>query len=527
MEKCKNFYNIDAAYKDTRVVICHKDKEPIEFNIDILIKRKQPDVFSPNMFNLLNKYVDYKGEAFKDALYEEYRKIDDFFMDILTGNVRLEEPPYDLVDGVLNMFDFEDVKEFLRKFNLVNMDIGLKESFDSTMEINKEGTRVQTYLKEDYLELVALLTIIKSVLGPLGHLISLLQQTIPETYHTYYIYLILLRHPIAKLEPFEKLRGYVHKLVQNVESNKRELSLRLIEKNIDVETLPDIILSGALFNNILLGDETKDEKKKNLVTKFYSFVSSRLNLKNTPNSKIKLKQEFKTCPEDGEDTESVVEAYRIPTELSMGSIEEFKFACDDPITLYRWLKPEGDLNMELFNIFKHAIENIPARNIAEVNIKLAFIIAKNVIDPRIYRYVELKHVRNVMTVAATVLWENDFKLLATILASSLAETDIAKVNYNIKIKFMEYHKDLLDKKFRLYMFNRNVKTGEVTKVINQADEFLGSITDKIIGNDYICTGLPEDMLEEATGSTNRLINIPNDMKIRLLEALVRMEEIVG
>jgi phospholipase/lecithinase/hemolysin len=77
------------------------------------------------------------------------------------------------------------------------------------------------------------------------------------------------------------------------------------------------------------------------------------------------------------------------------------------------------------------------------------------------------------------------------------------------------------------MFNRNVKTGEVTKVINQADEFLGSITDKIIGNNYICTGLPEDMLEEATGSTNRLINIPNDMKIRLLEALVRMEEIVG
>jgi len=526
MEKSNvQFYTVDAKYRNTKVLITHKG-EVLEFDIEILINRRLSDVFSPNMFTLLNKYVDWKGEGFKDELFKRYKEADELLMQVLTNQINLDEPPYELFSIILDMFDFNDMVSFIKKYNVVTPPAGLKDTFDKDMEVNKEGTRVQTYLKEDYIELAALLAILKSIIGPAGQFLTITAQQLPENYREYYLLVMLLKHPITDTPPFQKLVGYIEKLVQNVESNERELHLRIIEKGIDRETLPYHVLAGALFQNLLLADETQAVEKKNVVTKLYSYASNRLNIKNNPNSNIKLKQEYKTSPDaSGEDTESVIESYRIPTELSIGSIEEFKFALSDVKRLYDWLSKEK--NYELLNLFKHAVDNIAPTNLPVVNIKIAFTIIKSVINPRVYNYVDAQHVRNVLAVASTVLWENEFPFMAVLLSSSLANDDITKVNYNTKIKLTEYHKELLEERFKLHFYNKKPHTGEITKKVNVADEMLTRLTDMILDNTYINTGLPEDMIKQATGQTSRYISIPNDMKLRLLEALVTMEEQVG
>jgi hypothetical protein len=511
------FYNVEILVKDTNVVIKHKEKELV-FNIEELVNRRIKDSIDKDMFKILNMYVDWKGEAFKDELFKRYNKsYNDIIDNMMSDSLEL---PYEITDRILDMFDYEEMKEFIKSNNLVRIPKTLLDEFNEDIEINKEGSRVQTYLKSDYLNLVVLLNILKSVVPILGMYAEVNKQTIAKEYKEYILIMFILKHPVSELEPFQKMVGYIRKLINNIKSNEEELQIRLIKKGIDEENLTYSILGGVLFEKMLLTDETKDTDSKNLITKFYSYASGRLNLKNNPTGNLKIKSKFKINPE-GDDTESIIESYRVPTDITPGFMEEFNFATSDVRRLYDWLSDKK--NYELLEVFKTAIDSIHPIYLPPINIKIAFILAKNIIDPRAYNYVDAEQIRNVLAVVGTVLWEKDYKLLAALLASSKTPEDMAIINYSSKLKVDPVYKELIDEKFKIHFYNVKPKTGEVTKRENLGDKILNDLSTEMVKNNYICK-LPEEMIEEATGNINNIIPVPNDIKLSIIDAIIDFEE---
>jgi len=510
------FYTVELLVRDSKVLIQHKGKV-LEFNIEELVNRRIKDSIDKDMFTILNMYLDWKGEAFKDELFNRYvTSYNEISNSILNEMLEL---PYELTDRILDMFDYEDMKEFIKSHNLARIPQNLMDVFNEDIEINKEGSRVQTYLKSDYLNLVAMLNVLKPAIPVLGMFAELNKQSIASEYKEYILITFILNHKLSDLEPFQKMVGYIKKLINNIKTNEEELQMRLIKKGIDEENLAYSILGGALLEKMLLADETKDTDSKNLITKFYSYASGRLNIKNNPIGNLKIKSRFKINPE-GDDTESVIESYRVPTDLTPGFMEEFRYATSNVKRLYDWLSPNK--NYDLLDTFRTAVEGIFPTLLPLINIKLAFIFIKRVIDPRAYNYIEINEIRNVLAVASTLLWEKDFKLLAAILSSSRTPDDMTIVNYNTKLKIDGVYKELINERFKINYYNKK-PDGNVTKVENLGDKILNNISTELIKNNYICK-LPVDMLEEATGNTNNIISIPNDIKPAIIDAIMEIED---
>ena len=506
------FYNAELRIKDTEVNIKYKN-EKINFNIEELINRRIKDSIDKDMFKILNMFVDWKGEKFKKELFQRYMQSHNEIVDSIMSD--FIELPYVITGRILDMFDYNEMVDFLKKHNIVRIPQSLKDEFNDDMVANKEGSRVQTYLKTDYLNLVALLTILKSTIPVLGMYAEINKQNIAKDYKEYILIMFILKHPISDIEPFQKMVGYINKLIANIKTTEEDLQLRLIKKGIDEENLAYNVLGGVLIEKMLLSDETKDTDSKNLITKFYSYASGRLNIKNNPVNDIKIKSKFKINP-DGDDTESVIESYRTPTDITPGFMEEFSYACGNLHRLYDWMSPNKNYN--LLESFKKAIDNIHPVALPLINIKIAFILIKKVIDPRAYNYVEASEIRNALTVAATLMWEKDFKHLAAILASSKAPDDLTIVGYNTKLKMDDMYKELISKKFKINLYNINPKTKIVTKSENLGETLLNNISSEMMKNNYICK-LPSGMIKKATGTNNNIISVPNDIKPTLIDAV--------
>ena len=511
------FYVVEMLVKDTKVKINHKG-QTLEFNIEEIVNRRIRDSIDVHMFKILNMFVDWKGDKFKDELFNNYlisynEIVDNIMSDII-------ELPYEITDRILNMFSYEEVFEFIRQHNLVTAPTTLMDVFNADIEINKEGSRVQTYLKEDYVNLTVLLTILKSTIPILGAYAEINKQTITKDYKEYILIMFILKHDISDIEPFQKMVGYIRKLINNIKSNEEELQMRLIKKGIDEENLAYSILGGVLLEKMLLTDETKDTDSKNLITRFYSYASGRLNIKNNPSGNLKIKSRFKINP-DGDDTESVIESYRIPTDITPGFMEELKFATSDIRRLYDWLS--GNKNYKLLDTFRTAVEAINPILLPLINIKLAFIIIKDVVDPRAFNYVESREIKNVLAVAGTILWEKDFKLLSIILSSSKAPDDLVIVNYNTKLKVDDVYKGIINENFRINFYNKKPVTNQITKQENMGDKLLNDIATEMMKNSYICK-LPESIIEEATGHINNIIAVPNDIKPTIIDAILAIED---
>ena len=172
------FYNIKERMKDVSVIVRHGDEE-LEFPINKLINRRLKSGFDPDMFKLLNVYVDYKGDGFKKELIDNYFTI---YEEILQSD-GTDTEDFKLSSKILNMFDFEEVKKVIRPY--VKIPSTLADEWNEDIEVNKEGTRVQTYLKSDYLDLVTLLVIFKSIIPIIGLYTSVHEQSIPENFRTY------------------------------------------------------------------------------------------------------------------------------------------------------------------------------------------------------------------------------------------------------------------------------------------------------------------------------------------------------
>ena len=98
------------------IIIYRQGQEDLSFDISsVITKKSQSDLGNQKQFELLNRYLDYKGEAFKEKLYLHYKEVYDMLTDFYLErdlNTSLT-PPYQEFAKIFNMFDIEDIKHFL------------------------------------------------------------------------------------------------------------------------------------------------------------------------------------------------------------------------------------------------------------------------------------------------------------------------------------------------------------------------------------------------------------------------------
>ena len=499
------------------VIVRHEDRE-LHFPVRSIINRRlREQIKEDQVFYILNQYLKYKGKDFQDKLFEAMEKAYRIIENEVFKN-DLEPLPIQAFHGILDVFELQDVIDFINKTKIVTPPSRLGDVFDENIEKNEKGTRIQTYLKSDYIELIALLTILKTLFGPIGQYTAIKAELLNKNPYKEYILLqLIITHPIAQSAPFQKVYLSIAKLVERVMSDDVKSVIRIIEKNISKSSIPDYILGKVLVERLFLNNELEDSNNKSTITKIYKYASNQLKSK-SDTSTIKLKN-YNQGGEDSE-SESNLETLRTPTSTTIGNITEFRVYASLPHKVLEDMglgdhKEEFD---KLVQIFRPEFEKfIPLQE----SIYITAWIVKHVMDPRGLFYLKLDELINLLTIAYIWLKKHEFYDLACIVVSyqkhesglTTANNFVGKIDPYLKERLKEY-----------YPYNRTV----VTSGSNKEESFIENVITKIFKN-LSAFSLRTLAEEEVVKKVNKGVYspdylLPSDIKNQLIRLLIVLAE---
>lgn len=509
-------FQLKDVLSNTKVVVNSDDGESIEFQIESLINRRlRIDLDPKYIFTVLNAYVDFKGKEFKKELFERIKQANEIIMENILQPT-LDPLPLEITHIILDLFDIDDVYNFITQSKIIKAPNVLADEFDEKIIINDEGSREQTYLKTDYLELVALLTILKATLGPIGQFAAVKASLIPDAYKEFILLNFYSTHPIYQSRPFRKLLDYINKLVDISLLNEEESSIRVIEKIISRSDLPEFVLGSVLFQRFLIHSEIKDTMEnndKNLINILYNFVKSKIKLKDMSNSTIRLKKQ--TFIDSDNESESVLESYRVPTDITVGYNQEFLFVYNN---IEHLIYGKNIQNRQLVYDIRSMLDNSGLGEIPLINIKLAAIILKNVIDVRAIDYINIEGVKNGIAVSAVWLIENGFPYLAKIITSFKVKEDIHRLNVSVRSKLNKDLKERLDELF----LQRGLKSSGNVSYQNYLKEYLDQFAVELSRMNLV-TALDSKLLENLGINPDRIVEIDPEIKNILAKFFVTLE----
>ena len=510
MFKLLNVYNKNNIITE----VTHNGKK-VEFNISSIINKRNKDELDPDkQFLLLEKYIDYKGKAFKDKLMNLYVAADDKLMMTITKS-EIYPLPINIVHPILDLMNFDDVYNWVKNIEKVPAISKLADKFDDGIERDGLGTKAQTYIKDDYLELVALTLVIKTVLGPIGQFGYLKNSEISGMHKEYILYNFISGHPVGDVSPVHKLFGFAEKLVEISLKDADVSAIRVIEKRIPREETTLYMLSIIMLQKIPIATIVDDNNAKNIITRVYNYINNKLSIKGDVSNAIRNKQAMLDADTNDGEKESIMEAYRIMSELPKGLEVELDWSVSDVNVIVNQLPIpiDGKVLNDASKFTTKFLDGV----ISGEQMNLLGFIFKDIIDPRGLPYLRIESVVNLLTVGYAYLWALECKYMAILLTSIPSGNDSDSISINITVNRNRITKEVRDELQRLYPYNRVVNAETTTNLV---EETIGKLSNNIYSRGWTPTAMTTYVDSVENGD---LVSLQPDIKLKLAEMIISLE----
>lgn len=519
-------FSIDNNYTKSSVLFLAKYKEEsLSFIITPMIsKRNKEELDEKLQFILLNKYLDYKGEAFKEGLFQLLKQANNEVMKLIyepSDQAVTKNPlPYQIVTPLLDYFNLDDVFNYLKfEFKLQPPSI-LADVFDEQIEKDAKGSRVQTYLKDDYLQLAALALIIKVAMLPVFNYADIKSKDFNIIHREYILFHLFKKHPIYESAPMQKLLGLVTKLIDQTTVTKDVESVRILEKQIPRGELPFYILSLVVIQKVSIATLIDDNADKNLVTKIYNYVNNKLKASGDVSKSIRNKTNMRDQEETGE-SESLVESYRTCEKFDKGTLIELGWAVEtiDKVINQMTDKQKAFIDPKIVEEAEVFCKQFMYADIEDIQVQFLGIIFKSVVDPRAIDYIKIEGIVNLITVGFSYLWGMGCKALALLLISKVYQSDDDTMIINSTVNKTRLSKELKEELDFFYPYKRVINAESSSNLV---EESIHNMSQDIYSKKWLPV-CDSKYLVEALGTDNPMQLITSDIKYMLADFIIKNE----
>jgi len=516
MFKLKNVFNRHPLFLE----VTYKDRN-VNFDISTLVYKRNKDELNPEkQFILLNSYLDYKGDKFKEELFNNLVDVEEIILNTITEK-ELYPLPLEMTHKILDMFDMDDVFHYVKNIYKVQPPSYLKETFDMQSEKDALMSRVQTYTRDDYWELAALTIPVKCVIGPIAHFGYIRSSDISGQYKEMVLYNFIKHHPLHQYSAVQKLLGLSEKLVEQTLKDPTVGDVRVIEKQIPKEDTAYNVLSIVMLSKVSVGTIITDDTTSNLITRIYTFNINKLRVKGDAANAISDRRALSDNDSNmsgDEGKESIIESYRMSVIMPKGSEVELDYSASDidnvldsvPISINS-------------DVLAHAIQSTKVfldGDITTPQKRLLGVIFKGLIHPSGIDYITAESIVNLLAVGYSYLWELGYKELAILLTAKQVNTDGDTMVINITVNKNRIPQAVKD---RLNDFTpvRRVINKETSS--NPVEEFINDISNEFFNRRWLTTVDPK-IVKETIGSPNNVL--PGDLKTKIALFILEHEELI-
>ncbi len=505
------------------VQIEHKS-ETIEFSISVFGRESViKDDF--DIFEHLNAYWATLPEAQQDYIFSIYRTIRKEFSERVTDldfSIHLSRYCTELLDA----YDLEDVKSWITtKANLI-----IPSNFEAeyVYDFDKQGSRDQTYIRSDYIELLAMAVIIRTMIPVWGEFILQTKKRYSNLLKEYYGFRLIGNAKIMLSAPMQKLIVYIaHAIGNNNYSNTS------ISSGISSCEYSDWMLGLICIRRLCLCDLRGLDSNANVVTSIFKYVVQKIDATESPTNSDKVNSKNATGVDDGiEDKISSLERYKIVNSIAGGWIEEMTFSIKDLNEIAFRASPlmtNELLNSSLMSVQKlrDKDKGIRRPQMALCQWTLGNVLSAvkpecRIISAKGQEHLNKEVIINLLGITEAVLMAEGFSHMALLSTSYVDINDASMFLGGIESR-ARIPRKIQDELDILYPFQRTIggyKSG--IKSVNPAIHAIDEVSDMFGMYSWMITATG-DKVEQVFGNrdTNR-INSPYDIRIQLADIILKI-----
>lgn len=528
----KNTYSSTyaAGNKSTSpcVVVIELDrKHKLEFTIGSIIQRKgKEDLLNSEQYALLNAYVDYKGQKFKEELFAAYSEALENIENLIHSSDfgPKQTLPYWIMNRVFELYDLNDISYFVNEVYKLEIPSRLDYEFDDQIEKDGKGTREQTYLRSDYADLAAFVIFIKGTYMLLSQYAYVTGDCFKHPNKDSVLFMFYKRYePIYNSNAMVKLHQFINKLINDPKASPEKKYIRILEKRLSDDEMSELILSQAIFQKLTVATIVSDTSDCNVVNAIYCAVINKLGSKGSIEKTFREKTVL--GGEDGE--ESIIDSHKSMTDVTAGDVVTVNWATSTVERILNQLKDSQyelavkpiEANGKIFtleNIYEYA-ESFRSYHITSHTLAMLRIMFKGAFDPRYINYLELDSIISLVTVGFAYQWNLGFRHLAMLLMSTHKSGDEHDA-LNTTTNKTRLTQELIGQLEKIYPLS---KIGNKT---NPDGELVIKRWIEDFGNSYYgvtwSTALPEDFSIELFKKSSPIVPLMEDLKLQIARFLI-------
>jgi len=389
--------------------IVKKDEDNVlRFSLSDLGK---PVVKSDKIYTELNLYLKTFTSIEQDAMFDILVNIKKLLDSIYPSEVMFNKIRV-LTTEYLNYFDFNKVREFV-----IRARIPIPENFVETFtkDITKNITRDKTYTHNDYIDLVTLIIILKSVFPIFSHYTGVIKDEIGKQYKETYVFGIISKSKFNNHPALNKLHQYI---LATVGINDFDDTTNAI-KGMNIDEFIDTLIAKTMIRKLLVSDLQDTNVNHNLITYVYKYMNQiKKDHDNKTHDNVVIKEPISAS--DSENTLSILEQFKLKEDVSIGDVVTLEHYISNTSRLISQVYPNIDYS--LLEEFSHYVKLLEKENIYHPQINILRIMLRNVISYRSILHLPRPVIITLMTICATILWQNDLKFLSVLLCSTTKES---------------------------------------------------------------------------------------------------------
>jgi len=492
-----------------QMVLSHDDKK-IYWNIAAFDKKTftEPEY---DVFKHINEYWARMDSYKQELIFLTYDKIRSTFEDV-SDTSSLIQHLHPLIHELLEEHKLNDVSTWMAFHSDITFGYKLDDIYVESDE--KPGSREKTYLKSDYILLLAMTIVLRTMIPVWGEFIYRTKRETGPAFKELYAFQLLSQSYMMYSPPMDKLRVYVN---NNILEDKPLYSS--IIKGVGSEDYPTWLLSKVIVCKLCIGD-VSGSKDASLVTLIWNFINHKVINPNTGSFASMIKgKEFEPHDSTNEHNTSRLEGYKIKTELPLGDIVILEHYMNDPVAVAQKLKP--GVNVNLLMRFLEMSNVLQTEQIWKPQVALAQYVMKPVISPRGLIHLSKKQVITAIAITQTLLWESNHKTLAC-LASAIAtynEHGVTAVGIDSRTRIP---KELMDELNMLFPYNKINSLKRKSKAANTIISAIDEVASLFSQRDWVLTVGDEFMAEVTDRGTNRRLSCPHDIKVLLTRLIIEL-----
>lgn len=457
---------------------------------------------TPDIFVELNKFIGFKDINFKVKLFELYESVKLLLDDGLLSSTLTEDLSL-LTTRIFDLFDIDEIFDFITfKTDGIQISSGFQINFVDDRD--SEKSLDQTYLRSDYQRLIALSIKLRSVLMIISTYINSIKADKGTLYKEYYA-VELIKSSTLFTKPDDVITK-LEKYIMVTSNGLQHESPFLILNGISSEFYLEWILSVVLIRRVCVGDISGQDPKLTLVTGIYSYVTQRLNPEAM--GEFRSKKDVTSATGELDSKISVLESYKVKTDISIGALVELEVALSDYRANANRLAPGMDTRI-LEDALQSTI-NIKDAMVLEPLVTITRLLFSVIMPSKSIFYINRDLLIKCLAVTQAVLYNRGHIFLSN-LVTSIADTsgEITITGIDSRARLDQKYAEELDK---FFPFSRKESVRNKAKNKNLAVQQIEKLTEQIGSTSFITTCLPQYRYNKDV--TNKLI-IPSTIKNEL------------